>query len=113
MNFLNDAAYMYVTSEFRAQYVCTNLNNVRANKGGSETCESRYRQFRIPMDHNAATVKKIITTQQIAVITESTIVFMGNAHYSKIYKISAEHLWVLNIISAGSHFPQQRFSVTV
>lgn len=111
MNFLNDAA-------FRAQYVCTNLNNVRANKGGSETRESRYHQFQIPMDHNASTVKKIITTQQIAVITESTIVFMGNAHYSKIYKISgwllnAECLWVLNIISSESHFPQQRFSVTV
>lgn len=31
MNFLNNVACMHMMSEFRAHYVCTNLNNVREN----------------------------------------------------------------------------------
>jgi len=29
--FLNNVAYMYMMSEFRAHYICTNLNNLKAN----------------------------------------------------------------------------------
>ena len=70
------------------------------------------------MDHNTATVKKIITTQQVTAIIEGAIVFMDNAHYSKIYKISgwllnAESCWFLSITSTESDFPQQQFFVTV
>lgn len=104
---------MHMMSEFRAHYVCANLNNVRENmarevmKPGNPDLANLAFQW-ITIHYNGE--KK--ATQQTTVIIEGRSGYVGNAHYSKIYKIQ----WmatqcriplVLNVTSTEADSPLQ------